>query len=283
MTDEQPGSKSCVARIAKGCGCLLGAAALFVIVTFLIMGTPDGGGLGGQEGRRSTCLSNLGRLGEALKQYMTDYDDCLPSSALVNHAKSWNAKDFEQFATRRGTLPPPQRPIAGSVTLHMVLYPYYGKWPRVTMCPYDSEAYAKDGPSSYCYKTALDKAWYGLGCSERHCSEASFDYPADTLVFYERLPFHFQSFLDAVKIKDSKLKAGLMNGSRINVLYLDGHVTMVHIQNATSGNPAKACVAPDGEPMYFNYDNSKGQLATGPAKYVDPARYSDHLEKEDPY
>jgi prepilin-type processing-associated H-X9-DG protein len=212
--------------------------------------------------------------------YTGDYDGTLPSSAIVNRSKVWNKADFLRFATRQGTLPPPNHIAKGKATWAMLLYPYVKSHEASMTCPYDPDQYnERDAPASYYYKTALDKAWYGSGCTKRFRTDGDFDYPGDTVLFYERLPFHYQDLLDALHIRDSKLREGLLDGSRINVVYLDGHATMVRVRNATSGNPPDCATASDGEPMYFNYDNSTGKTVSGAAGYVDPGRYSDKLER----
>ncbi len=105
--------------------------------------------------------------------------------------------------------------------------------------------------------------------------EGDFGFNSDQIVFYERAGFH------------SGAGAGLRNDVQINVAYLDSHVRSVTIANNI--NDASATSYPyeptnDGEPNYFNFDNStEKKVDTNPPKKTtavvtyDPRRYSDSL------
>ena len=217
--------------------------------------------------RKSNCQNNLKSLAVALQLYWGDYDNQLPSSALVNHSKKWNRKDFLKFTTKTGELPPKSRPQ----TYTQVLYDHM-KNKDILFCPSDP-AYEDTGdrPVSYWWKLAVDKAWYGEGCKKACRNEADFAYNADQIVLYERTGWHFQE-LD-----------GLKNGVQINVAFMDSHVKTICLCNS-GDNPINTPAPKAGEPAYFNCDfgtddtDSSEQLPEGKlARYVDPLRYGDKL------
>lgn len=211
------------------------------------------------------CQNNLKQCAIALQCYWNDYDSHLPSSALVNHSKKWNKDDFLTFATK--TAYPPSKKGTQPKTWTELLRPYI-KRSDIVFCPKDREK-DSDGNRqvSYWWKLAIDKAWYGEHCTKPCRKESDFNYFADQIVLFERAGFHLDD------------TSGLKNGTQINVVYLDSHVKTIVFNNATSGNPKNCAANLDGEPMYFNYDNkTKKQLDKNtPAKFIDPARYSDKL------
>ncbi len=202
----------------------------------------------------------------ALETYWNDYDGKLPSSALVSHAKRWNKRDFLTFATTIGHL---QQTQPHPRTWAEVLYSHM-KSKDVMFCPWDNvDRTDPNAQVSYWWKTAIDKAWFGEGCKEA-CQRASdFPFAADTIVFYEHTGWH-SGDVDRLK-----------NGTQINVVYLDSHVWPITLENFTSGDPVNCAANSDGEPMYFNYDESdpaKTLPSNVPARYIDPARYADKLD-----
>lgn len=249
-----------------------------VPLLMVLVGTPDGSGIFTRFARRNDCLDNLKSFTKALNMYTGDYDGWLPSSALVSGSKKWNKADFRTFATVQGDL----SPEAKEKTWPQVLRAYSGYY-RNYFCYCDSEKYTQDeklsdpqanATVSYWYRVALDKAWYGEGCASPRRTIGDIHHSSDCIVLYEHLPMHFQ---DRLALHWADEKKGLANGMKINVAYADGHSGIVTIKNATSGDPVNCVANSDGEPMYFNYDAEEKSEATGPAKYIDPTRYSDHL------
>ena len=236
---------------------ILVAAVLFPMFARQREGTP-----------KPRCQSNMKECALAIQLYWGDYDSTLPSSAVVSHSKTWNRRGFLRFATKVGEI---TNNTKGGQTWVQLLYPKMrnrGIW----FCDGDPvDQTSRQARASYWWKAAVDKAWYGLGCKKPCRRESDFPYNADQVILYEHQPFHFGG------------EGGLVNGAQINVAYLDTHVQTRTIRNATSGNPINCAANSDGEPMYFNLDNTKPKdkgnpPANGiPAKYVDPGRYSDML------
>jgi len=219
--------------------------------------------------RCSTCQSNLKEIGVALQVYWNDYDATLPSSMLVSKAQRWSKRDFAIFGSKLGKLP---LDGARAQTWPQVLY-HYMRAENIMFCPSDPvDRKAANAQTSYWWKCAIDKAWYGVGCPQPCRQEQQFGYNADQIVFYEHNGWHFGQ------------TRGLRNGTRINVAYLDTHVKTVTLINATSGDPVNCAANTNGEPMYFNFDNDQPKRSgvnpprPGNApRYTDPGRYSDLL------
>ena len=225
---------------------------------------------------RDNRSNNLHQCAIALHTYCQDYDGFLPSSAIVRRSKNWNKSDFARFATRLGHVPVPTDTSPSTWT--QALYPHM-RSRDVMFCPDDKADHAAPNSRvSYYWKTAVDKAWYGVGCKRPCRSETDFIHNADQVVFYERAGFH-----DVRGHLWWKKAPGLENGVRINVAYLDTHVRSIQITNATSNDPRHPELATNGEPMFFNFDQSKPKgfnnppPASVPAKHTDPLRYSDWL------
>lgn len=226
---------------------------------------------------KPTCQSNLKRCAIALQTYCYDYDDHLPSSAIVRGSKSWNRRDFLHFATRRGEIPPRpgERPRTWSQALSKC-----SRDPDMFYC-YQDPVSRQDARAqvSYWWKLAVDKAWYGEGCARPCRRLADFGYDADQVIFYEHRAFHFPEKTGLF----SKQPMALKNGVRINVAYMDTHVRSIELSNTTSGRPDNCAANSDGEPMYYNFDNTRPRSGVNPppdnrpARYIDPARYSDML------
>lgn len=228
-----------------------------VAAVLLPMFARTGGGA-----RKSVCACNLKECAIALQTYSADYNNHLPSSMLVSHSKKWNRKDFIAFATKKGKLPAKAKPQ----TWVQLLYPYM-RDKDVIFCPSDASDHSKpNSQTSYWWKCAIDRAWYGEGCKKPCKKQSDFAYPEDQIVLYERSGFHTG-------------EAGLRNGTKINVVYLDTHVRNVTLVNSTMvkhAGPTMSC-----EPAYFNFDQNKGKSDTNPppfekpTHYIDPGRYSD--------
>ncbi|OFX14292.1 MAG: hypothetical protein A2Z18_10880 [Armatimonadetes bacterium RBG_16_58_9] len=222
------------------------------------------------QARWDTCQRNMWYCAKALYIYAeNDYDDCLPSSACVTGSKKWNRKDFLTCATQIGE--PPPIPGARPKTWPQILYSHMMN-KDVMFCPEDPVGRnAPDAQVSYWWKVAVDKAWYGQGCSKQYRKENDYAYNADCIILYEHMGWHFGQ------------TDGLKNGAQINCVFLDSHVKTHTIANATSGDPVNCAANADGEPMYFNFDTTRKQApgnppdASVPATYVDPGRYFDKL------
>lgn len=222
--------------------------------------------------RSHSCQSNLKQCAQALKIYCDDYNGMLPSSCLVSHSKQWNRRDFLTFATRIGRLrsDPKMRQSTWQLMRKQT-------WPQVVLpgwdimvCPSDPvDRTNPNAQASYWYKTANDKAWYGIGCGAPRRHIGDYAYESDQIAFYEHLGWHFND------------TTGLHNGVRINVSFMDTHVKTILLKNATSGDLINCAANSDGEPMYYDcaVDPKTGypKTQTGPAKLTDPARCYDKL------
>ena len=228
--------------------------------------------------RKSTCQSNMKECAIALQTYWNDYDAMLPSSANGT-ATTWTAAAFVAFASKLNVIPPPS---SGAVTWCQKLYNSM-RSRDIMFCPSDSTdhnplpAAAPTTSVSYWWKLAIDMAWFGAGGSTVCRKEGDFGYNADQIVFYERAGFH------------SGAQQGLKNDVMINVAYLDTHVRSISVVNsnyAATGSTYQTSATADGEPNYFNFNNSlpkstinppKPSLQLPPGKFVDPTMYSDSL------
>ena len=210
---------------------------------------------------KAYCLNNLKQCAQALKLYADDYDGQMPSSYLVRNSKQWNKRDALYFCTKRGKMPStvdsPRRTWAEALYNHM-------KSPDIVFCPKDEvDTEARNPTTSYWYKVANDKAWYGVGCKKPCRNVSDYGYESDQLAFYEHCGWHFGD------------TSGLKNGIRFNASFIDTHVETVYMEhNATSGDPANCAVNSDGAPMYYNthVDDKTGETTkqTGPATLTDP-------------
>lgn len=230
----------------------------------------------GGHARKDDCSYNLKECAAAMQMYCQDYDGLLPSSAIVRHSSKWNKSDFAHFATRLGHVPVPTNTTPNTWT--QLLYPHM-IFKDQMFCPSDESDHS--GPNSrvsYYWKTAVDKAWYGVGCKKPYRKLTDFPNCADLIVLYERAGFH-----DLRGHLWWKHPPGLKNGVRINVAYLDTHVRSVQLTNATTDDPERPELATNGEPMFFNLDQSKLKgpgnppPAEVPANHTDPSRHSDML------
>lgn len=224
------------------------------------------------------CMSNIKPNAIALQMYCEDNDGALPSSILVSHSKKWNRGDFVKFATIRGETPVKKE--TRSQTLFQILSQY--KHEDVAFCPKDPSDHSDPRSQvSYWYKLAIDKAWYGEGCSKPFCRLSDFENMADQIVFYEQKGFHEPVSAGMF----SERATGLKNGVRISVAYLDTHVRCAR-EIVNSSKPAESNVrttdptAP-GEPAYFNCEYNANKLNPPPphipTKYIDPHKYVDRL------
>lgn len=245
---------------------LISIVGIFLVVTLLLY--PAFRRASAREGTPvPPCIKNLKQCAQALKMYTDDYNGMLPSSCLVSHSKRWNTPDFYTFACKAGKIPPDSK--MRRVTWAQILYDNMRNR-DIMFCP--SDTVDKADPSaqtSYWYKLANDKAWYGIGCGAPRRNVRDYGYESDQIAFCERLGWHFN---------DTK---GLRNGVQVNASYLDTHVETITIKNATSGDPINCAVSSDGEPMYYNtrFDEKTGNTTeqTGPATLTDPTCCYDAL------
>lgn len=218
--------------------------------------------------RPNNCQSNLKQCAQALKMYSDDYNGQMPSSFLVSRSKYWSRRDAATFVSKLGSPYPP--PAGGKRTWSQVLYDNMRN-KDIMFCPSDETDHtaAPNVRTSYWYKLAMDRAWYGVGCDAPRRSMGDYAYESDQIAFYERMGWHFN---------DTK---GLHNGVRINASFVDTHVETIVVPNATSGDPINCAANTDGEPMYYNLYNDpttgETRCDTGPAKHTDPTIYSDKL------
>lgn len=215
--------------------------------------------------RKSTCLNNLKQCAQALKMYSDDYGGQLPSSYLVSRSKRWNAPDYLAFSTKLGKCPPAAR----AQTIWQILY-FNMRNKDIVFCP--SDTVDKTDPAartSYWYKLANDKAWYGIGCDAPRRSIRDYGYESDQIAFYERMGWHFND------------TTGIHNGVQFNASFMDTHVETITIKNATSGDPKNCAANSNGEPMYYNCGvepkHGYPKTQTGPATLTDPTRCYDNL------
>ena len=235
---------------------VIAVIAVLAALLFPILATTRG------SPRKETCQNHLKECAIALQIYWSDYDNHLPSSAIVSHSKKWNSRDSARFTSVLGAWPPKGRPLTWAQALYKCMASV--DW---VFCPADPVG--ARSRVSYCWKTAVDKAWYGVGC-KRPCRKLSdFKHQADQIVLYERAGFHCD------------FHRGLKNGVTINVAFLDTHVKIFALRNCAKGvitDPASI-----GEPMYFNFDNAKPAgpnnppPANVPATHIDPTCYSDRM------
>ena len=209
-----------------------------------------------QTSEKDVCQRNLHELGIAYLTYIGDYDSVPPSSKLVSHSKKWNKSDFLTFATSAGKYPPASLGAKRHSYLE-VIYDYM-KNKDIAFCPADKSNHtAANAKASYWWKLAIDKA-----CRK----ESDFEYTADQVLLYEHEGWHTGG------------TSGLKNGTQINVVFMDTHVKMITLRNATSGDPKNCAANPNGEPMYYNwnfYNDTGPSGGAVPAKYIDPGTYGD--------
>jgi len=183
----------------------------------------------------------------------------MPSSYLVGGKAHWNRNDFLHFATVVGNRPPLRSPRR---TWPEILYDNM-RDKDIMFCPSDPVSRTNpNAQASYWYKTANDKAWYGIGCPEPRRKMGDYGYESDQVAFYEHQPWHCGEI------------GGLKNGAVINAAYVDTHVEANEMKNATSANPVNCAANSYGEPMYYNTRvdaKGKAKLDTGPARQIDPA------------
>lgn len=242
-------------------GCVIAVTAVMVVLAALVVPVIVSFN---HSGRQADCQSNLKELAMAVWVYCGDYNGTLPSSKLVSHSKEWNKKDFLTFATKVGE---PHR--IGRKRIYTEMIYEYVKQKDMPACPSDSvDVKDSNASTSYWWKTAVDKAWYGEGCRRpfRKLSDYEDGFKMRTILLYEHRAFHDRS-------------EGLVSGAQINIVYMDSHSCCITIKNATSGDSVNCAANSDGEPMYFNAQRD-GKTYHGlpdgvPATFTDPSRHVD--------
>lgn len=210
--------------------------------------------------RKYTCQMNLKRCITALHTYVQDYDGMLPSSALIRSSSRWNKADFSAFATHRSAI---RVRYPSSKTWAQTIRNYF-KSDDVLFCPSSNENSGNSQSTvSYWWKTAIDRAWYGDGCTKPYRRLGDFKHASDQILLYEHKAWHFGN------------DRGLENNIQIDVAFLDAHVKTITIKNGPRVATQNPCAY--GEPMYFNYSMEIRRCCSGPASGVDPGRYSDDL------
>ncbi len=246
---------------------LIAVAVVVVVVVALVY--PSVRGPRPWEEQRG-CGSNLRQCAQVLKMYCDDFDDTFPSSALINHSKTWNRRDYLEFWT---VLCPRGRQCFPSIdrrtTWFEVTYDYMRN-KEIMFCigdPVDRDA--AHPTVSYWYKLANDKAWFGVGCDGPRRQTSDYGYESDQIAFYEHSPSHYNA------------NDGLTNGASTHAAFIDTHVEKITIANATSGNPINCAANRDGEPMYYNCHvdpkTGKATASKGPATLTDPSCCYDKL------
>lgn len=184
--------------------------------------------------RRSTCQSNLKQCAQALKLYTDDFDNTLPSSAVMGAPSQTNS---QIFCTQLTGDSPANYPGTGlRVTWCQMLYDNMRN-KDIMWCPSDSGDHInKDttkhpnstGPVvSYIYKFALDGAWNNSMVLKKKMSDCG--YESDQIAFFEQRGWHYQD--------QNGLKAPTAgNTVEINASFLDSHVEKIGIP--ISGPPS---------------------------------------------
>jgi len=212
-----------------------------------------------EQGRKSTCSSNMHECGIAVTTYIGDYDSTLPSSAIVatvaGHAvpATPQAADQTKFLTGLNATAPNGTGLRQSWA--QIIYDCM-KNKGIVFCPSDSVSADNwvTGTSalSYWWKTAADTAWFGGtsgGVTVTKCQkESDFGYTADQVLIYEHSGFHTGDMV-------------LKDGVQINICFMDSHVKTTPLRlcqaSAATTYPAPGQVVTGGnaygEPMYYNH------------------------------
>jgi prepilin-type processing-associated H-X9-DG protein len=215
-----------------------------------------------EQDRMVTCKLNIKRCVTAVMMYCNDYDDKLPSSVIAADppGSSPTQAQVVDFLTGKGGA---LRPIGSTraLTWAQALDGYTDV--RSFCCPSDTPR----SRVSYWWKYAADLAWRNSAIQARSLSD--YNYAAIQVILYEHAGWHGG---DAAGIKD---------GVKVNVAYIDGHVSTITVRNGPPGYPSASderggqAAIRLGEPMYFNYDYTTQTRHPGVADYIDPRRYTD--------
>lgn len=243
LNNERPKKSNAIWYIIGGIGC-----AFFMIIPILAAILFPVFARARESARKVSCQSNLKELALAVNMYCGDWDNTLPSSVIISNSKTWNEADFVQFGSGDSQ----------NISWANVLSSYT-KNPGIVRCPSDKQS---AGTSSYFWKAAFDRAWFG-GFKK----EASYNFPADQVVMYESAGWHWG---DAAN--------GLSDNVTLNMAFLDGHVAARRIQNsgfAPGEAPSPLPKSGKGEPAWFNFDNKTNSTSVG--QFWNPKVYYDSL------
>jgi prepilin-type processing-associated H-X9-DG protein len=189
--------------------------------------------------RIATCQVYMRHMGMALRMYMDENFDTLPSSVVCGSTDTVFRKTLGKSLTAKQ----PE-------TLFQLLYPYLRKEDSYH-CPSDCT-----GKPSYILKKAINDAWLDPKIKAR--TETDFTWPARQIVFYERGSFHWANISGDVSDPKNTRKLG----AAVNCFFFDGHVQKVRLTKF--------------EPDYYNTDGSSDKPATRPQ--INPLLYRDTLE-----
>ena len=211
-----------------------------------------------EQGRQWSCANNLKKIGTAIRMYVDDWNDTLPSSVVCATGSAPTEQEITKFLTATFTGEPPTgtKPVSWA----QFLLPYLSSWEDRVYCPSD----VLKTTLSYWWVAAIDQAWRTLGVRR----DTQFCCPSDQIVFYEHSAWHYGG------------ARGIREQSVINAAYLDGHVQRLIVRNGPKAYPSKTdeqsgqASRRTGAPMYFNYDTAKAAFHPGVADYVDPRVYS---------
>ncbi len=163
-----------------------------------------------------------------------------------------------EFLTGKGTFPQP--PAAKRHTWPQILQDDLPNKSCV-FCPSDANVRTR---VSYWYKYANDLAWRDSTLRRRKASD--YGYEHDQIAFYEHAGWH---------VGDA---AGIKNGVKINVSYMDTHTATITVAHGPAGYTPAAdertgASARLGEPMYFDVRvNDPGpNTIHDPADFIDPS------------
>jgi type II secretory pathway pseudopilin PulG len=245
--------------VLAGCGCLLLIIPILAAILFPVFAKAR------EKARVSTCMSDLNSIGKAIRCYMTDYDDTLPSSALYGHTRTWDKSAFMKFASELGDNPP--RANDPHKSWPELLDRYHPGISSLAVCPADPghrrQTYAPTDRASYYWKAAADYA-----CYQNYGAESWFAYPTQQAIIYEHNGWHYG---------DSS--RGLTDGVTINCVYMDGHVHRASIKESgytIDENPPDPLPAGGtGEPAWYNCEAATGVTAV--SNYWKPDKYRDSL------
>lgn len=215
-----------------------------------------------ENGRSTKCLNNLKQCAQAVRMYADDYDGTMPSSGVV--APSPTQPQVIKFLTGIGHLP--HNYGTPAETWSEFLYDHM-RSPDIIRCPSDRPR----SRASYWYKYANDLAWRTSGLLRRKISDYGYD--AQQIAFYEHAGWH------------SGDAAGVKNGVKINVSFVDTHVaTITVVDGPTSSPPASdertgASAIRLGLPMYYNcsVDTNGQSTEHSPGDFIDPRTCYDKL------
>lgn len=214
--------------------------------------------------RKATCQNNLKQLMTSLKMYMDDYQQTLPSSKIKTPTLNNDAD--EAFCTTVG--PWESASYAPGASTIALATKSYVKTKELWFCPSDSLDTSANGQMSYWYRRCIDG-----GANAGFASESSFEYPANQMVFVERLAYH-----------DGASGKGWMVGVKLNAAFMDGHVQYQTAKGGqNSGSVAEQSgigfATMPGWPMNYNFDAANNAFVKqNTYQYWNPTNYRDEVQ-----